>query len=119
MVPFVHSGVAPRGANAHLSRVPLPRTMTDLALERSDAPSPDSARLSRRELLLIVAFWSIFAVLSIAGRIFDRGGGEGSQIAGVALVSQMTSTPRARSRGMWRWNAVSVPSAVYCRRFTS
>lgn len=45
----------------------------------------DELRLSRRELALIVAFWSVYAVLSVASRIFDRG--SGGQFAGIVVVA--------------------------------
>jgi two-component system LytT family sensor kinase len=46
--------------------------MTDADLELPHT-SPDQFRLSRRELVFIVAFWSVYALLSAASRVFDRG----------------------------------------------
>jgi two-component sensor histidine kinase len=49
--------------------------------------SPEFFPLSRRELVLIVAFWSGYAVLSIASRVFDRGGGATQHWQAVVLVA--------------------------------
>jgi signal transduction histidine kinase len=49
-------------------------------------PSPEAIRLSRRELALIVAFWSVYALLSAASRVFDRGGSGSLQWSGILGV---------------------------------
>jgi two-component sensor histidine kinase len=50
--------------------------------------SADQFRLSRRELVLIVAFWSAYALLSVASRVFDRGGSslQWSGVLGVPFI---------------------------------
>lgn len=53
--------------------------------------SAEHFRLSRRELVLIVAFWSVYALLSAASRVFDRGGGslQWSGILGVPFIEAL------------------------------
>jgi two-component system LytT family sensor kinase len=60
-------------------------TDTDSELPHTSA---EHFRLSRRELVLIVAFWSVYALLSAASRVFDRGVGslQWSGILGVPFI---------------------------------
>jgi two-component sensor histidine kinase len=48
--------------------------MTDPARQLSPAP-PHHLPLSRRELVLVAAFWAVYALLTVAGRVFDSGPG--------------------------------------------
>ena len=48
--------------------------MTDSARPVSPTP-PDHLPLTRRELVLVVAFWAVYALLTVAGRVFDSGPG--------------------------------------------
>src|SRR6478672_10469658 len=64
--------------------------MTDIDSELSH-PLEERFRLSRRELALIVAFWSMYALLSVASRVFDRGGNslQWSGILGVPFIEAL------------------------------
>jgi two-component sensor histidine kinase len=54
-------------------------------------PSAEQFRLSRRELVLIVAFWSVYALLQVASRLFDRGSNslQWSGILGVPFIEAL------------------------------
>ena len=67
--------------------------MTDTDSELAH-PLEEHFRLSRRELVLIVAFWSVYALLSVASRVFDRGGSSlpWSGILGVPFIEALCWT---------------------------
>jgi two-component sensor histidine kinase len=65
--------------------------MTDTARHASPTP-PDALPLTRRELVLIVAFWAVYALVTVAGRVFDSWPEPGPEwTSGTVVVPVMES----------------------------